>query len=42
MRRWESEETAEMSAGFEGQNLVSYVQLPMGSVLREKLRVGLH
>lgn len=41
-RRCESEETAEMRAGFEGQNEVLYVQLPMGSVLMEKFLVGDH
>lgn len=42
MRRWESEETAEMRAGFEGQKDVLYVQLPTGKVLMECVRVGDH
>ena len=42
MRSCESDETAEMSAGFDGQNAVLYVQLPMGSVFNECPRVGDH
>lgn len=41
-RTWESEDTAEMRAGFEGQKDVLYVQLPIGSVLIECSRVGDH
>jgi hypothetical protein len=42
MRRWESVEAAEMRAGLEGQKEVLYVQLPMGSVVMDWLRVGDH
>lgn len=42
MRRWESEDTAEMRAGLEGQKDVLYVQFPTGSVLMEWFRVGDH
>lgn len=42
MRTWESEDTAEMRAGLEGQKDVLYVQLPIGSVLIECARVGDH
>lgn len=41
-RRCESDETADISAGLDGQNEVLYVQLPIGSVLMEKFRVGDH
>lgn len=41
-RMCESDETAEMRAGLDGQKEVLYVQLPMGRVLMEKLRVGDH
>jgi hypothetical protein len=41
-RTCESDEAAEMRAGFEGQKAVLYVQFPMGRVLREKFRVGDH
>lgn len=42
IRRCESEDAAEMIAGFEGQNDVLYVQLPVGRVLNEFARVGDH
>lgn len=42
MRRCESDEAAEMTEGLDGQKAVLYVQLPMGSVLMEKGRVGDH
>lgn len=42
MRRCESEDTAEIRAGLDGQNAALYVQLPMGRVLRENSRVGDH
>ena len=41
-RRRESEETAERIAGFDGENDTLYVQLPVGRVWRESLRVGDH
>lgn len=35
IRRWESDETADIRAGFDGQKEVLYVQLPIGRVFRE-------
>ncbi len=40
VRIWESEETAEMTAGFDGLKEVLYVQQPTGRVVMEALRVG--
>jgi len=42
MRSLESLETAETMKGFEGENDVLYVQLPMGRVLSDWFRVGDH